>query len=79
MARLVKGELAHLRSVRAAITSLPDGKHMILVEDEQGQSVLKPEGGAVFLDLDGKRVTIIRKGFYGPVRVSLQKAKNNGA
>lgn len=69
MARLQKGELAWLRAVYEVVTRLPEGKHLIVVEPEKGQAVLKPEGGAVFEDLEGKRVTIVRNGLDGLARV----------
>lgn len=77
MARLQKGELAKLRAVYDSICRLPVGKHLVVVEMEKGQAILKPEGGSIFFDVGDNRVTIVPDGLNGMVRVRRNSFSQN--
>jgi hypothetical protein len=58
------------RELADYVRGLPVGKHLIVVDEEKGQPILKPEGGRVLLDLN--RVTIVPHGGTRSVRVTME-------
>ncbi len=68
------------RELARLLLDLPEGKHLVTVEPEKGQAMLKPEGGMIFIhwhegDQALRRYTIVPRGAGGFVRVTLEKAK----
>lgn len=62
------GEYSKLLKVYETLARLPEGKHLVTVEAEQGQTLIEPMNGHVFVE-NGKRITIVPNGLDGPVRV----------
>lgn len=56
------------RDLADYVCNLPVGKHLVIVEEEKGQVVLKPEGGRIMF-FDPNRITIVPNGMR-PVRVT---------
>ena len=56
------------RDLTDYVRNLPVGKHLVIVEQEKGQAVIKFEGGRIMF-LDPNRITIVPNGTR-PVRVT---------